>query len=72
MATILWRDTLLEYPLDASFLSGEDIDLRWRLNRAGVRIGVSSQTVVRHRFGDTLEFARGQWRDDGAGWHVWP
>jgi glycosyltransferase involved in cell wall biosynthesis/O-antigen/teichoic acid export membrane protein len=67
MATILWRDTLLEYPLDASFLSGEDIDLRWRLNRAGVRIGVSSQTVVRHRFGDTLEFARGQWRDDGAG-----
>ena len=67
MATIIWRDTLLEYPLDAAFLSGEDIDLRWRLNRAGVRIGVSSQTVVRHRFGDTLEFARGQWRDDGAG-----
>jgi hypothetical protein len=22
---------------------------------------------VSHRFGDTLEFARGQWRDDGAG-----
>jgi glycosyltransferase involved in cell wall biosynthesis len=67
MATIIWRDTLLEYPLDAAFLSGEDIDLRWRLNRAGVRTGVSSDIVVRHRFGDTLEFARGQWRDDGAG-----
>jgi glycosyltransferase involved in cell wall biosynthesis/O-antigen/teichoic acid export membrane protein len=67
MATILRRETLLEYPLDSTFLSGEDIDLRWRLNRSGVRIGVSSRTVVSHRFGDTLEFARAQWRDDGAG-----
>jgi glycosyltransferase involved in cell wall biosynthesis len=67
MATIFRRETLLAYPLDASFLSGEDIDLRWRLRRAGVRIGVSTKTVVSHRFGDTLEFARGQWRADGAG-----
>lgn len=67
MATIFRRETLMAYPLDASFLSGEDIDLRWRLGRAGLRIGVSTKTVVTHRFGDTLEFARGQWRDDGAG-----
>jgi glycosyltransferase involved in cell wall biosynthesis len=67
MATIFRRETLQTYPLDASFLSGEDIDLRWRLSRAGVRIGVSTKTVVRHRFGDTFAFARGQWRDDGAG-----
>jgi hypothetical protein len=67
MATIFLRETLLAYPLDASFLSGEDIDLRWRLSRAGVRMGVSRKTVVSHRFGDTLEFARGQWRADGAG-----
>ncbi len=67
MATIFRRETLLAHPLDASFLSGEDIDLRWRLRRAGVRIGVSSKTIVRHRFDDTLDFALGQWRDDGAG-----
>ena len=67
MATIFRRETLMAYPLDASFLSGEDIDLRWRLGRAGLRIGVSTKTVVSHRFGDTLEFARDQWRADGAG-----
>jgi glycosyltransferase involved in cell wall biosynthesis len=67
MATVFRRETLLAYPLDASFLSGEDIDLRWRLSRAGVRIGVSRKTVVNHRFGDTFEFAMSQWRADGAG-----
>jgi glycosyltransferase involved in cell wall biosynthesis len=67
MATVFRRETLLAYPLDASFLSGEDIDLRWRLSRAGVRIGVSRKTIVNHRFGDTLEFAMSQWRADGAG-----
>jgi glycosyltransferase involved in cell wall biosynthesis len=67
MATILRRETLLAHPLDSSFLSGEDIDLRWRLSRAGLRIGVSRKTFVRHRFGDTLEFAMDQWRADGAG-----
>ncbi len=67
MATIFRRETLLAYPLDASFLSGEDIDLRWRLRRAGVHMGVSRKTIVIHRFGDTLEFALDQWRADGAG-----
>lgn len=67
MATIFRRETLLAYPLDATFLSGEDIDLRWRLSQAGLRIGVSRKTVVNHRFGDTFEFALDQWRADGAG-----
>ena len=67
MATVFRRETLLAHPLDSSFLSGEDIDLRWRLSRAGVRIGVSRKTVVTHRFGDTFEFAMEQWRADGAG-----
>jgi glycosyltransferase involved in cell wall biosynthesis len=66
-ATIFKRETLLACPLDSAFASGEDIDLRWRLSAAGNRIGVSSRTVVRHRFGDSLEFARGQFRADGAG-----
>lgn len=67
MATIFRRETLLAYPLDDSFLSGEDMDLRWRLSRAGVHIGVSRRTIVSHRFGDTLDFAMEQWRADGAG-----
>jgi glycosyltransferase involved in cell wall biosynthesis len=67
MATVFRRETLLAHPLDSSFLSGEDIDLRWRLSRAGVRMGVSRKTVVTHRFGDTFEFAMDQWRADGAG-----
>jgi glycosyltransferase involved in cell wall biosynthesis len=67
MATIFRRATLLAFPLDTRFLSGEDIDLRWRLSRAGVRIGVSRKTIVNHRFGDSLDFARSQWEADGAG-----
>jgi glycosyltransferase involved in cell wall biosynthesis len=67
MATVFGRETLLAHPLDSSFLSGEDIDLRWRLGRAGVRTGVSRRTIVTHRFGDTFEFAMAQWRADGAG-----
>jgi glycosyltransferase involved in cell wall biosynthesis len=66
-ATIVDRSTLLEHPLDAGFVSGEDIDLRWRLARAGRKIGVSELNFVTHRFGDSLEFARGQFRADGAG-----
>lgn len=67
VATIIERDALLEYGLDESFLSGEDIDLRWRLARAGAKIGVSRATVVEHRFEDTWEFALGQWLADGHG-----
>jgi glycosyltransferase involved in cell wall biosynthesis len=67
VATIFERDTLLRYGFDERFLSGEDIELRWRLQQAGARIGVSRRTVVTHRFDDTFEFARGQWLADGHG-----
>src|SRR5919106_1573116 len=67
VATIFDRATLLHHGLDQTFISGEDIELRWRLERAGARIGVSRKVVVQHRFGDTFEFALGQFRADGAG-----
>jgi Glycosyl transferase family group 2 len=67
VATLFDRDTFLQYGLDQGFLSGEDIELRWRLERAGLRIGVSTQTIVEHRFGDTFEFAKGQFLADGGG-----
>ena len=66
-ATIFDRETLLQNGFDTRFLSGEDIDLRWRLRRSGAKIGVSRQTVVEHRFGDSWEFAKGQWLADGHG-----
>ena len=67
VATLFRRETFLEHGLDRAFLSGEDIELRWRLERAGLRIGVSGRTIVDHRFGDTWEFAKGQFLADGAG-----
>lgn len=66
-ATIFERDTLLAHDFDGRFLSGEDLDLRWRLRRAGGRLGVSCRTVARHRFDDTFAFARDQWLVDGHG-----
>jgi len=66
-ATIFDRDALLEHGFDLRFLSGEDIDLRWRLRRSGAKIGVSRRTTVEHRFGDTWEFAKQQWLADGHG-----
>ena len=41
VATIIRRDTLLEHGFDAAFASGEDIEFRWRLARAGLKLGVS-------------------------------
>jgi glycosyltransferase involved in cell wall biosynthesis len=67
VATIIDRETLLEHGFDARFLSGEDIDLRWRLRDAGAKLGVSKATVVEHRFDDTWQFAKGQWLADGHG-----
>ena len=67
VATIFHREVLLEHGLDEHFLSGEDLELRWRLQRAGARIGVSRRTIVTHRFEDSYEFARGQWLADGHG-----
>jgi len=67
VATIFERDTLLEHGFDARFLSGEDIELRRRLQRLGAKLGVSERTVVVHRFEDGFAFARGQWLADGRG-----
>jgi glycosyltransferase involved in cell wall biosynthesis len=67
VATIFERDALLAHGLDERFKSGEDIDLRWRLQQAGAKVGVSRETVVEHRFDDTWEFAKGQWLADGHG-----
>jgi glycosyltransferase involved in cell wall biosynthesis len=67
VATVFEREALLAHGFDARFLSGEDIDLRWRLRSAGAKIGVSRRTVVAHRFDDTWDFAKGQWLADGHG-----
>ncbi len=67
MATIFDRQTLLRHGFDTSFRSGEDIELRRRLRRAGAKLGVSRETIVIHRFEDGFEFARGQWVADGQG-----
>jgi glycosyltransferase involved in cell wall biosynthesis len=67
VATVFDREALLAHGFDAAFESGEDIELRWRLSRAGVKAGVSRTTIVRHRFDDTWAFARGQFRADGRG-----
>lgn len=67
VATLFERDAFLEIGLDEAFLSGEDIELRVRLERAGARVAVSSRTEVIHRFGDSYGFAKGQWLADGQG-----
>lgn len=67
VATIFERETLLEHGFDARFMSGEDVDLRWRLKRAGAKIGVSKRVVVEHRFDDSFAFALSQWIADGRG-----
>lgn len=68
VATVFRRDVLLEHGFDARFLSGEDIELRWRLTQAGHRLGVSTRTIVEHRFaGDGFAFAKAQFVADGMG-----
>jgi hypothetical protein len=53
--------------MDSAFTSGEDIELRYRLEKAGARIGMSEKVVVQHRFGRGFQFALGQWLADGEG-----
>jgi glycosyltransferase involved in cell wall biosynthesis len=67
VATIFEREAFLDFGLDEAFVSGEDIELRVRLERAGAKSGVSTRTEVIHRFGDSFDFARGQWLADGQG-----
>ena len=67
MATIFDRDVFLAHGLDEQFASGEDIELRYRLQRAGSKLGVSRRTIVTHRFEDSFTCARGQFVADGQG-----
>ena len=67
VATSFERDVLLEHGFDQRFQSGEDIELRWRLQQRGLLAGVSKRTTVIHRFEDGWEFAKGQWLMDGRG-----
>lgn len=68
VATVLERETLLRVGFDPRFTSGEDIEIRTRLQRAGAAVGVSRTTLVIHRFADDgFAFAREQWLADGAG-----
>lgn len=68
VATIFRRDVLVATGFDEQFKSGEDIELRWRLQRSGAKAGVSKRVVVTHRFADdSFEFAKDQFLADGAG-----
>ena len=67
MATLFRKTVFDAYPFDERFRSGEDIELRWRLKQAGLKLGISGQTLVRHQFGDTYEAAKDQWLQDGKG-----
>ena len=66
-ATLMRRDVLLGVGFDDDFRSGEDVELRIRLEQGGYRLGVSDSVMVRHRFDDTFDYARDQWLQDGAG-----
>ena len=65
--TVFRRDVVLRHPFDASFRSGEDIEIRHRLKRAGAKTGLSDKVVVQHKFEAGFKFALGQWLADGAG-----
>jgi len=66
-ASLFVRDAFLHYGMDSAFASGEDIELRYRLQKAGARISMSERVTVLHRFGGGFRFALGQWLADGAG-----
>jgi glycosyltransferase involved in cell wall biosynthesis len=68
MATVVEREVLLEHGFDDAFRSGEDIELRWRLTSAGLKVGVSRDVLVEHRFAaDDFGFAKDQFLMDGTG-----
>jgi glycosyltransferase involved in cell wall biosynthesis len=66
-ASLFVREAFLRYGMDSSFSSGEDIELRYRLQKAGAKVGMSQRVTVRHRFGPGFRFALGQFLADGAG-----
>ena len=66
-ASLFIRDAFLHYGMDSAFASGEDIEMRYRLEKAGARIGLSEKVILRHHFGAGFRFALDQWLQDGAG-----
>jgi glycosyltransferase involved in cell wall biosynthesis len=66
-AALVRRSMLNEVPFDVRLASGEDIDLRLRLERAGRAVGTSRVVTVRHRYARGWRVAVGQWTADGAG-----
>jgi glycosyltransferase involved in cell wall biosynthesis len=67
MATLFRRQVLLAHRFDERFRSGEDIELRWRLEQANLKVGVSKKTFVLHLFGDSFAYAKDQFVADGQG-----
>lgn len=66
-ATVIQAAVARDLPFDERFRSGEDVDLRLRLESRGLSVGISRSVVARHRFAPSLAQARRQWLDDGAG-----
>jgi hypothetical protein len=66
-ATLVERAVLERMPLDERLASGEDVDFRRRARAAGIAIGVSDDTTVRHRYASGFDAVSRQWLDDGAG-----
>jgi len=67
VASVFVRDAFIHYGMDSAFSSGEDIELRYRLEKSGAKIGLSEKVVVPHKFGSGFHFALGQWMADGSG-----
>lgn len=65
--TLFEREFFLQNDLDPAFKTGEDIELRHRLQNAGKKVMVSKKVTVTHRFDRGWEFALNQWLMDGAG-----
>jgi glycosyltransferase involved in cell wall biosynthesis len=66
-ASLFVREAFLRFGMDSSFSSGEDIELRYRMQKAGAKVGMSQRVTVRHRFGPGFRFALGQFMADGEG-----
>jgi hypothetical protein len=66
-ATVMNRTVFRANRFDERLASGEDVDLRLRLEAAGVPVAVSESTTIDHRFAPGFAAAREQWVADGAG-----
>jgi glycosyltransferase involved in cell wall biosynthesis len=62
VATIFERDALLRHGFDQRFLSGEDIELRWRLEHSGAKVGVSRRQFLADGHGLGRMVAKHGWR----------